>query len=177
VPEIFIQFLAVAFGSILVGLLLIFFVRRQSSLERPRAKPKVEAEAAPLPELGFEEFRRLVIDLLEALGLEVVHEAVSGNQIDLVARTSGPLTGGKYLIHVRHAPSFGLVESTDVLHLVDAVKADEAQKGIFITTHGFSAEAVTAGQMGAVELIDGQQFRNLFEKYVRPLGPNLREVP
>jgi restriction endonuclease Mrr len=178
-PDIFIQFVAVAFGALAVGFLLIFFVKRSASLERPRSKPREAAgePAAAVAEYGFEEFRRLVVDLLEALGLQVTHEAQAGSEIDFVARTSGPLTGGKYIVHVRVSPPYGIIESPDVLKLVDTVKADEAQKGILITTHGFSAEAVTAAQSGAVELIDGQQFRTLFEKYVGPLKPSLREVP
>jgi restriction endonuclease Mrr len=175
VPDIFIQFLAVGFGALVLGLLLIFFVKRSASLERPQKKGS--QEPAELPEFGFEEFRRLVIDLLEALGLEVTHEAVSGSEIQIIARTSGPLTGGKYLVHVIHAPKFGLIESTEVLHLIETVKADEAQKGILVTTHGFSAEAAQAGQQGAIELIDGAHFRELYEKYIGPLKPRLREVP
>ena len=89
----------------------------------------------------------------------------------------GPITGGKYLVQVVHAPKFGLVESTDVLTLIETVKADEAQKGILVTTHAFSAEAANAGQQGAVELIDGVHFRELYEKYVGPLKPRLREIP
>jgi restriction endonuclease Mrr len=177
VPDIFIQFIAVAFGALALGFLLIFFVRRSASLERPRSKRETSEGAPSLPELGFEEFRRMVIDLIGALGLEVTYETVSGNEIQLIARTSGPLTGGKYHVHALHAPTFGMVESTEVLHLIETVKADEAQKGILITTHAFSSEAAQAGQAGSVELIDGQQLRELYEKYVGPLKPQLHEVP
>lgn len=176
-PDIFIQFIAVGFGALALGFLLIFFVKRSTALERPRREAAGKEEAPALPEFGFEEYRQMVIDLLEALGLEVTHESVSGSEISFVARTSGPLTGGKYIVHVRHSPEHGLVESPRVLELVETVKADEAQKGIFITTHGFSEEAAKAAQSGAVELIDGPKFRELFEKYVRPLKPTLREVP
>src|SRR5512134_284304 len=117
--------LVVALRAMLVGTLLILLIARYD----PAAKP-------PPPQSGgmpLDEFRALVIDLLDKLGMHVTHISSSANEIEIYARTRTALIAGKYLVHAYGAPHNDLVPGTQVLRLQEQVKGEAAAKGILIT--------------------------------------------
>lgn len=166
-PSIAVLVFAVALGALLLGLLLVLFVKRASTESvREQRQVGLAAVPEPLPEYTPDEFRHLLVDLLEALGMQATSVSEHGEELEIYAKTVGPLTGGRYIVLAFREPEFGLVDSPIVLKLIDTVKAEEAQKGILITSRRFSDEARKAAQMGAVEIIDGEALRALLGKYL-----------
>jgi restriction system protein len=58
-----------------------------------------------------------------------------------------------------------LVGSPTIRDFYEAVTADRATKGIFITTSDFTAQAREFGQKVGLELIDGKQLQRLMKEY------------
>lgn len=154
----------VAFGAMLVGVALIAAIAawspHPSQPEAGGARPAAEGVAIP-----FAEFQALVIDLLEALRLEVVHLVAGATEIDIVVRSSEPLTGGRYLVHAVYDVPGDVVDPAVVLRLVDAMKADQAVKGILLTPYTIAADGQGNIEV-PLELIDGRRLRELVEKYL-----------
>src|SRR5262249_2046371 len=125
----------VAFGALAVGGLLIMLMARYAP--HPNANLNLVARALPGGKaMPYEEFRALVIDLLEAMKLEVVIEHGEANELDIVARSNEAVTGGRYLVHgVWQAPG-DVVDQPYVIRLADQVRSDgRALKGILITPY------------------------------------------
>ncbi len=155
----------VAFGALGLGGLLILLIARYSPhpSENVAALARVLAGGKGIP---YDQFRELVIDLLEALKLEIVLEHGEATEVDIIARSNEALTGGRFLVHGIWSPPGDLVDQTYIRRLAEQVRADARfSKGILMTPY----EIVTDG-MGNIEapleLIDGKKLRALVEKHL-----------
>ncbi|MFI5289765.1 MAG: restriction endonuclease [Polyangia bacterium] len=155
----------VAFGSLVFGGLLIVLLARYAP--HPNANLNIVARALPGGKaIPYEEFRALVIDLLEALKLEIVIEHGEGNEVDIVARSNEALTGGRFIVHgVWQAPG-DVIDQPYVVRLADQVRADgRASKGILITPYQILTDGLGNLEV-PVELVDGIKLRGLVEQYL-----------
>jgi hypothetical protein len=154
----------IAFGAMAVGGLLIAAIGAWSpnaNLNHPN-RPRLVPEGVQMP---FEQFQALVIDLLDALKLDVVHMVATATEIDIIVRSSEPLTGGRYLVHAIYDVPGDIVDQPIILRLQDTVKADSAAKGILITPYTISPDGLGNLEV-PIELVDGKKLRGLIEKYL-----------
>lgn len=159
----------VALGPIVFAGFLILLMARYSphpAVERARAADERARLAGTLaPAIPYNDFRMLVIDLLEVLGFTVSLEHHSGREIDILARCHEPLRSGKYIVHAIVAPPGDVVDQPSVVRLSDAVRAEGAAKGILFTP--YAIESTGLGSLDVdIELIDGKKLRELVEKYL-----------
>ena len=152
----------VAFGALAVGGLLIMLIARYG--QHPQAHP-VGAVIEGGPSIPYDEFRALIIDLFEVLGLDITHFGGSSGELDLFARTRGALTAGKYIVHAHLAPPGDIVTQPQVLRLQDQVKGEAAQKGILITPYKIDRSGL-ANLDVEIEFVDGKRFRELLEEHL-----------
>jgi hypothetical protein len=155
----------IAFGALLVGGGLILVLARYAP--HPNAHLNLVNRATPGGRaMPFEEFRALVIDLLEALKLEVVIEHSDQESIDIVAKSHDPLTGGRFIVRGVWQVPGDIVDQPYVMRLADHVRADgRAQKGILLTPYEITTDGL--GNLEApIELIDGLKLRGLVEKHL-----------
>ena len=150
-----------SFGALAFGGLLILLIARYSPREASGPAMMITPGGRAMP---YDDFRALVIDILDALKFDIVHITGSGEEIDIIARSSEPLKGGRFIVHGMWAPPGDVVPSTDVLRLQESVRAEGAAKGIMFTPYRISTEGL--GPMdGDMELIDGRRLRKLVEDY------------
>jgi restriction system protein len=95
-----------------------------------------------------------------------VTKASGDGGIDIVAVLDKPITGGRYLFQCKRFAPDSLIGAPIIREFYGAVSADKkANKGILITTSGFTVQAKEfAGEVG-IELIDGQGLGNLLAEY------------
>lgn len=160
----------IAFGALAFGALLILLIARFSpdaAAERLREQRRRDEAAgiATHPEIPFEEWRMLVIDLLEALGFTIALEHSTAHEVDIIARTSEPLRAGKYIVHALHKVVGDIVDQTYVLRLQEAVRADGAAKGILLTPYAIDTSGLGNLEVD-VELVDGKKLRELLGRYL-----------
>src|SRR5262245_61278804 len=91
----------VALGAMGIGFVLIMLIARYG--KHPQALPDgaVVGGGRSMP---YDDFRSLVIDLLESLGMDITHVSGSPGEIDLIARTRTALIAGKYIVHAHVSP-------------------------------------------------------------------------
>jgi hypothetical protein len=155
----------VAFGALAAGALLILLMARYAP--HPNANLNIVARALPGGKaIPYEEFRALVIDLLEALKLEVVMEHGEATEVDIIARSNEAVTGGRFLVHgVWQAPG-DVIDQPYVLRLADQVRADgRLQKGILMTPYTILTDGLGNLEV-PIELIDGRKLRALVEQHL-----------
>lgn len=155
----------VAFGALAMGGLLIMMIARFSP--HPNANLNIVARALPGGRaIPYDEFRELVIDLLEALKLEIVMEHGEANEVDIIARSNEAVTGGRFIVHgVWQAPG-DVIDQPYVIRLADQVRADgRAQKGILITPYQILTDGLGNLEV-PVEVIDGRKLRALVEQHL-----------
>jgi hypothetical protein len=155
----------VAFGALMVGGVLIMLMARFSP--HPNANLNIVARALPGGRpIPYEEFRVLVIDLLEALKLEVVIEHGEANEVDIIARSNEVLTGGRFIVHgIWQAPG-DVIDQPYVTRLADQVRADgRVSKGILITPYHILSDGLGNLEV-PVELVDGKKLRALVEQHL-----------
>jgi Holliday junction resolvasome RuvABC ATP-dependent DNA helicase subunit len=130
-------------------------------------KPAIAAGAIEIDGLSGVEFEKLVADLLHRMGFRAeVTEATGDGGIDIVATLDRPLIGGRYLIQCKGFAPGSLVGAAAVRDFYGALTADQsAIKGIFITTTGFTSQAVAFARGLPVELIGGEQLRLLLAQF------------
>ena len=154
----------IAFGAVAAGAGLIALIAAYSphpNSIHPRG-PRLVPDGVQMP---FEQFQALVIDLLDALKLEVVHMTATSAEIDIIVRSSEPLTGGRYLVHAVYDTPGDVVDQPAVVRLQDSVKADTAAKGILITPYTIATDGLGNLEV-PLELVDGKKLRGLIEKYL-----------
>jgi hypothetical protein len=155
----------VAFGALAFGGLLILLMARYA----PHPNANLNAAARALPggkAIPFDEFRALLVDLLEALKLEIVLNHAEPNEVDLVARSNEAVTGGRFLVHGIWSAPGDIVDQTYVVRLADTVRADgRASKGILITPYQIVTDGLGNLEV-PVELIDGGKLRALVEQHL-----------
>ena len=155
----------VAFGALFAGGLLIVLMARYA----PNPNENISATARALPggkAMPYEEFRALLIDLLEALKLEIVIEHGEPAEIDIIARSNEALTGGRFLVHgIWQAPG-DIVDQPYVLRLADQVRSDgRFSKGILMTPYTIRSDGL--GNLETpIELVDGPKLRALVEQHL-----------
>jgi hypothetical protein len=157
----------VALGALALGGFLILLIARFS----PHPNENLNAVARALPggkAMPYDEFRVLVIDLLEALALEIVMEHGEATEIDIVARSNQAVTGGRFLVHGIWQVPGDIVDQPYILRLADSVRADgRASKGILITPYVIETSGLGNLEV-PVELIDGKKLRGLVEQHLQP---------
>src|SRR5262245_65945152 len=94
----------VALGSLALGGMLILLIARyapDAAAERVRQQRRRDEAAGKTlyPAIPYEEWRMLVIDLLEALGFHIALEHQSPHEVDIIAKSTEPLRGGRYIVH------------------------------------------------------------------------------
>jgi len=92
-------------------------------------------------------------------------KATGDGGIDIVAILEKPIVSGKYLFQCkRYAPDC-LVGAAAVRDFYGAVMADNAVKGIFITTSDFTVQAREFAERVGLELINLPRLRELLAQY------------
>jgi hypothetical protein len=154
----------IAFGGLAVGAVLILLLARYAPHpnEFRAATARVVGGGEAMP---FDEFRALVIDLLEALKLEIVLITGSAEHLDILVRSSEPLTGGRYLVHAIVQAPGDVVDQPYVVRLQDSARADGVAKGILMTPYTIVTDGLGNLEM-PLELIDGRALRGLVERYL-----------
>jgi hypothetical protein len=154
----------IALGAIGMGGFLILLIARYAPHPNAHiaATARVTGGGQPMP---FDEFRALLIDLLEALKLEIVLITGTARELDVIVRSSEPLTGGRYLVHAIWDAPGDIVDQPYVVRLQDAAKADTAAKGILITPYRILSDGLGNIEI-PIELVDGRGLRDLVERYL-----------
>lgn len=112
---------------------------------------------------GFD-FERQVHVLLKNMGFEAEITRASGDGgIDIIAHSKEHIRGGKYVIQCKDWSK--PVGEPPVRDLYGVVTAENANKGILITTSTFTAPALKFAEGKTLELIDGTKFNQLLAKY------------
>lgn len=110
------------------------------------------------------DFERQVHVLLKKMGFEAdVTKASGDGGIDIIAHSKEHITGGKYIIQCKDWSK--PVGEPPVRDLYGVVTAENANKGILITTSIFTSPAIKFAEGKPLELIDGTKFNQLLLKY------------
>ena len=153
-----------AIGALGMGMVLILIIARYAPHpnETIRATQRVIGGGRPIP---YDDFRALLIDLFDALKLDIV--LITGHPwgFDFILRSTGPLTGGRLLVTAVWEAPGDLVDQPWLLRLQEDAKADAAAKGILITPYTIVAEGLTYIEL-PLELIDGRALKDMVEKYL-----------
>lgn len=112
------------------------------------------------------EFENIVKALLIKMGFNATTTKASGDGgVDIVALNEQPIIGGKYVIQCKRYAIGNNIGEPTIRELYGVMHAENANKGILITTSDFSKQAVAFAKDKAVELINGHDLLNLFNKY------------
>jgi len=113
------------------------------------------------------DFEKAIAALLRAMGFHTEMTQASGDGgIDIVATLDRLLIGGRYLIQCKRFSPERLVGAATVRDFYGTLTADRrAVKGILITTSGFTSQALAFARELPIELIGGQQLRELLAQY------------
>lgn len=113
------------------------------------------------------DFEKAIAALLQGMGFHTeITEATGDGGIDIVATLDRPLIGGRYLIQCKRFAPSKLVGAATVRDFYGALTAERrAVKGILITTSGFTSQALAFARQLPIELIGGQQLRQLLAQY------------
>lgn len=118
------------------------------------------------------DFERQVHALLKKMGFEAEVTRASGDGgIDIIAHSREHITGGKYIVQCKDWSS--PVGEPPVRDLYGVVTAENANKGILITTSTFTAPALKFAEGKPLELIDGTKFSILLKQYNLGLQNNI----
>ena len=163
--------LFVMVAPLAVGFVLILFIARYAP-NVPRTEALRAGESADVrPEITGDEFKDLVEELVDALGLETVFSSMgTGGVIEMTLRNPTPLTGGRILLFASPVLQ-GQIDSVDVLGFAEGVRADMgALKGIMIALAGFTDEAKTSmdATPAPLDLIDGAELLELVRDHLAP---------
>jgi hypothetical protein len=110
------------------------------------------------------EFEFAVCRLLQQMGFEATITGYSQDGgVDLVATSPAPITGGRCVVQCKAwtAP----IGEPILRDLFGTMHAQGANKGILITTSSFTAAALRFAQGKPLELIDGDQYRELCQRF------------
>ena len=156
-------------APLVFGFGLIFIIARFSP-NVPRVAPlRPGQKLDDRPEITADEFIDTVKELLEALGLETVFSSAgTGGVLDVTARDSRPLSGGRILLHATPVLG-GQVDAVDVLAFAEGVRGDMgALKGIYIALAGFTEEAHAGirNSPAPVDLVDGGALLDLVREHL-----------
>lgn len=122
-------------------------------------------QSVDLMSLEPAEFQSLIETLVLAMGLEV--ELTSDNSdsgFDLLAIDRRPLFGNKTVVQIRKTARN--VSEQDVRRAYGAMKAEDANMAIMMTTSSFSAKAVSFADEKPIELVPGRMLIFLLEEHL-----------
>ena len=141
-----------------------------SALGLMNPKAATDTQSKTPENLSGIEFEEFITRLLKAMGFRTQVTKASGDGgIDIVAILDKPITGGRYLFQCKRFAADSLVGAPIVREFYGAVSADrKANKGILITTSGFTIQAKEFAAGVGIELIDGQGLSNLLTEYANP---------
>lgn len=109
-------------------------------------------------------FESLCCSLVEKMGFEAEATKASGDGgIDIVAVSHLPFVSGKYVIQCKSYA--GNVGEPVIRDLYGVVSAENANKGILMTTGGFTSSASAFAEGKQIELIDGNSLDNLLQQF------------
>jgi len=118
-----------------------------------------------LNSMSGKEFETLIKQLVSAMGFGIERCSVGPDGgIDILASTYKDLVSGRYVIQCkRYSHKVGV---RAVRELFGVVTAEGANKGILITNSTFTKPARDFVEGKPIELIDGLQLMQLFDKYI-----------
>ncbi len=164
-PIFLISIVSIAVGSLIIFLLM----NKKSTLETPEKQFYSEADNGKISNLlnmPREKFTELIKKLLNSLGFEIEEITIfDSGETDFLVFDSDPVKGGKFVVHCICFEKNKLIDSTYVLKLLDNVKGESALKGILLTPHFFTVEALNASYGVQLELINGEKLVSLLEKF------------
>ena len=112
------------------------------------------------------EFENLVKSLFIKMGFNATTTKTTGDGgIDIIAINEQPIVGGKYVIQCKRYTTGNNIGEPAIRELFGIMHAENANKGILITTSDFSKQAITFAQDKAIELINGSSLLNLLIRY------------
>lgn len=118
------------------------------------------------------DFEREVLRLLEAQGFVAeMTKATADGGIDIVAKRTDPLLAGKYIVQCKNWTK--PVGAPVVRDFYGVVMAENANKGILITTSRFTRDAREFAEDKPLELIDGSDWKSLVS---RAESPEIRDI-
>ena len=130
-------------------------------------KTVVEDEGKNIYSISPVEFENLIGHLFKSMGFDIKSTKVTGDGgIDLVAYNPQPVTGGKYIIQCKRYFPNNNVGVVPVRDLFGVVHAENANKGILITTSAFTSQAKDFAEGKPLELIDGEKLKTLLEQHL-----------
>ncbi|MBI5492764.1 MAG: restriction endonuclease [Deltaproteobacteria bacterium] len=110
------------------------------------------------------DFERQVHALLKKMGFEAEVTKASGDGgVDIIAQSKDHIISGRYVIQCKDWSK--PVGEPPIRDLYGVVTAENANKGILITTSIFTAPALKFAEGKPLELIDGTKFNQLLTKY------------
>lgn len=154
--------LVVGLGALVLGALLVFLL----ALAGPRAgPPAAPAPAGWLAQVPAEELARVVAALLGQLGFAVESSHAAGDVVELRARNTAPLVGGRLWARVL-ARRTGEVGEEEVLAALELARAESWGKALLVTPGTFSAAARALAADGPLELVDGPGLWSLLRAHL-----------
>jgi hypothetical protein len=150
---------ALAFGGFVILLIARYAPHPNANIA---ATQRVVAGGNPMP---YDDFRALVVDILDALKLEIVLLTGSSSMLEILVRSNEPLTSGRYLVHAVWEVPGDVVDQPWVIRLQDSVRADSCAKGILLTPYTILTDGLGNLEV-PIELVDGRALRELVEKYL-----------
>ncbi|MBI5195109.1 MAG: restriction endonuclease [Nitrospirae bacterium] len=117
------------------------------------------------------EFENLIRVLFERMGFNATTTKASGDGgIDVVAINEQPIVGGKYVIQCKRYTKGNNIGEPVIRELYGVMHAENANKGILVTTSDFTKQAIAFSQDKAIELINGMYLLSLLSNYCPELG-------
>lgn len=112
------------------------------------------------------EFEKIISDLLERMGFDVTRTKSTGDGgIDVIAINEQPIISGKYVVQCKRYATGNNVGEPVIRELYGVMHAENANKGILITTSEFTRQARSFAADKQIELIDGNTLTGLLSKY------------
>lgn len=114
--------------------------------------------------LSGQEFEALIKSLLTKMGyIADLTEVTGDGGIDIVATLDRPFCGGKFLFQCKRYSEDNVVGAPSIRDFYGAVSAARTvNKGIFITTSDFTAQAKDFAEQNNIELVNGARLQQLF---------------
>src|SRR5262245_53624823 len=153
-------------GAIFLGFGLIFLIA--VTAPKPQAIDlRKESNNSPLVELDAEELGKLVIALLDKMGLEIERTQGGKNEVfEIRALNPTPVTGGTFLVHCMPAPeTTGKLDGPAVGAFIRATRSAYVSKGLLFTAGTFTPDGRLAAEDAPVELFDRYAIMKLVEKH------------
>ncbi|MCK6549546.1 restriction endonuclease [Myxococcota bacterium] len=164
------------FGGIGLGFLLILLI----AVTSPKPAPvdlRAESNNSPLVELDAEELGKLVVAILEKMGLEIERITGGANEIiEIRALNPTPITGGTFFVHCLPAPPTGRIDGPMVGRFIRAMRSAYVSKGLLFTTGTFTPDGRLAADDAPVELFDRDQILKLVDQYFGDEGESLPKL-